>query len=343
MLRSILLRAAIGVLCSFSLMLVIMPRFIALMQKISAFQPKRFGTPESHKQKSTTPSMGGAPIIIISTIITLIVCNTDNQYIIVLLLTMISFGALGMYDDCKKIFSHLKVGISARNKIIIQLALACMVIYWLNTCNIDCAYCKKYLSLPWSSTAINLGIFYTLFKACVIVSSSNVTNLTDGLDGLVSIPIIMSMLFFAFVSSLIYYNPPYLEHVCNLMNETAEITVFCGVVIGSILGFLWFNASPAKIFMGDSGSISLGAIIGTIAVITRNELTFVLVGGIFVIEGLSVVLQVASFKLTGKRIFKIAPFHHHLEMCKWSEVQIVIRFWIISILLAMLGLLTLKL
>jgi phospho-N-acetylmuramoyl-pentapeptide-transferase len=255
---------------------------------------------------------------------------------------VISFGLLGAYDDYKKIINSDSSGISSKFKIIAQIFLAMIGLIIL-------AYFIEYnefrnLYFPFfKNLIINLGWFFIPFSIFVIVGSSNAVNLTDGLDGLATVPVILVAGCFAFIS-YVSGNIVFSDYLQILYIEgTGEISIFCGAIIGSCLGFLWFNAPPAKIFMGDTGSLSLGGSLGAVGIITKHEIVLAITGGLFVLEALSVVVQVVSFKLTGKRIFRMAPIHHHFEKKGWPESTVVIRFWIISIILAMIGLATLKL
>ena len=254
----------------------------------------------------------------------------------------ISFGLLGAFDDYKKIKYSSSSGISSKFKLFLQIILAIIGVsfffYFVDYQEITNLYFPFFKNL-----IINLGWFFFPFSVFVIIGSSNAVNLTDGLDGLATVPVILVAGCFAFISYVTgnivfsnYLQIPYIE-------GTGEISIFCSAIIGSSLGFLWFNAPPAKIFMGDTGSLSLGGSLGAIGIITKHEIVLAITGGLFVLEALSVIVQVISYKLTGKRIFKMAPIHHHFEKKGWPESTVVIRFWIISIILAMIGLATLKL
>ena len=265
-----------------------------------------------------------------------------RPYIWFLIFVTASFGLLGAYDDFKKIKGKNSSGISSKLKLLVQVLLA--VVSILILINFADNSEIKNLYLPFfKNLVINLGWFFVLFYLFVLVGSSNAVNLTDGLDGLATVPVILVAACFAFISYVTgnivfsdYLQIPYIEGV-------GEVSIFCGSIIGACLGFLWFNAPPAKIFMGDTGSLSLGGSLGAIGIITKHEIVLAITGGLFVLEAISVIAQVISFKLTGKRIFKMAPIHHHFEKKGWPESTVVIRFWIISIILAMIGLATLKL
>jgi phospho-N-acetylmuramoyl-pentapeptide-transferase len=249
---------------------------------------------------------------------------------------------LGAYDDYKKIKFRNSSGISSKIKILIQITLAVVGIVFLINFTDNPEFSNLFFPF-FKNLVLNLGWFFVPFGVFVIVGSSNAVNLTDGLDGLATVPVILVAVCFAFISYITgnivfseYLQIPYIE-------GTGEISIFCGAIIGACLGFLWFNAPPAKIFMGDTGSLSLGGSLGAVGIITKHEIVLAITGGLFVLEALSVMVQVISFKLTGKRIFKMAPIHHHFEKKGWPESTVVIRFWIISIILAMIGLATLKL
>ena len=253
-----------------------------------------------------------------------------------------SFGLLGAFDDYKKIKDSSSSGISSKFKILAQIFLAMLGLIVL-TYFVEYDEFKNLYFPFFKNFMINLGWFFIPFSIFVIVGSSNAVNLTDGLDGLATVPVILVAACFAFISYVtgnIFFSD-YLQ--ITYIEGTGEISIFCGAIIGSCLGFLWFNAPPAKIFMGDTGSLSLGGSLGAVAIITKHEIVLAITGGLFVLEALSVMVQVISFKLTGKRIFRMAPIHHHFEKKGWPESTVVIRFWIISIILAMIGLATLKL
>jgi len=253
-----------------------------------------------------------------------------------------SFGLLGAYDDYKKIKKNHSSGVSSKFKIIIQIILALIGIFIIYNFSESSEIRNLYFPF-FKNLVINLGWFFIPFYLFILVGSSNAVNLTDGLDGLATVPVILVAACFAFISYVTgnivfsgYLQIPYIEGV-------GEASIFCGSIIGACLGFLWFNAPPAKIFMGDTGSLALGGSLGAVGIITKHEIVLAITGGLFVLEAISVIAQVVSFKLTGKRIFKMAPIHHHFEKKGWPESTVVIRFWIISIILAMIGLATLKL
>ena len=286
--------------------------------------------------------MGG--IIILFGLLAAVILWGDlkNIYLIFCIYIALTFGVLGAYDDYIKIKFNNSSGISSKLKLLIQIILSIIGIsaltYFSDYSEISNLYFPFFKNL-----IINLGWFFIPFGVFVIVGSSNAVNLTDGLDGLATVPVIIVAACFAFISYVTgnivfsdYLQIPYIE-------GTGEISIFCGAVIGSCLGFLWFNAPPAKIFMGDTGSLSLGGSLGAVGIITKHEIVLAITGGLFVLEAISVMVQVISYKMTGKRVFKMAPIHHHFEKKGWPESTVVIRFWIISIILAMIGLATLKL
>ncbi len=305
--------------------------------------PIRDDGPSEHiVKKIGTPTMGGLMILLGVFSGVLLWGDLSNPYNWFLIYIAGSFGLLGAYDDYKKIKKNNSSGISSKFKIIIQLILALigiLIIYFYSESGeIQMLYFPFFKNL-----VINLGWFFVPFYLFVLVGSSNAVNLTDGLDGLATVPVMLVAACFAFISYVTgnivfseYLQIPYIEGV-------GEASIFCGSIIGACLGFLWFNAPPAKIFMGDTGSLSLGGSLGAVGIITKHEIVLAITGGLFVLEAISVIAKVISFKLTGKRIFKMAPIHHHFEKKGWPESTVVIRFWIISIILAMIGLATLKL
>jgi phospho-N-acetylmuramoyl-pentapeptide-transferase len=306
-------------------------------------QPIREDGPQSHLlTKRGTPTMGGLMILAGVLFSTLLWANLSNAYVWIVLFVTVGFGAIGFYDDFLKVTKQSHKGFSGRSRLLIEAAIAlaaCVAIAYVATP----ALANK-LALPFlKDVLIDFGWFYVLFGALVIVAGGNSVNLTDGLDGLAIVPVMIATATFGFVAYLvgnaIFAN--YLQ--IHFVPGTGELAVICGALIGAGLGFLWFNAPPAQVFMGDTGSLALGGMLGTIAVATKHEIVLAIVGGLFVLEAASVIIQVTSFKLTGKRVFKMAPIHHHFEQMGWTEPQIVIRFWIISVVLAMIGLATLKL
>ena len=299
--------------------------------------------PENHIiKKIGTPTMGGVLILIGLFSGVLLWGDLNNPYIWFLIFIVGSFGLLGAYDDLKKIKFKNSEGISSKYKLILQILLALIGIYILITFSNSPEIKKLYVPF-FKSIIINLGWFFLPFYVFVIVGSSNAVNLTDGLDGLATVPVILVAACFAFIS-YVTGNVVFSDYLqITYIEDVGEVTIFCGSIIGACIGFLWFNAPPAKIFMGDTGSLALGSSLGGIGIITKHEIVLAITGGLFVLEAVSVIVQVISFKLTGKRIFRMAPIHHHFEKKGWAESTIVVRFWIISIILAMIGLATLKL
>ena len=305
--------------------------------------PIREDGPSDHVvRKIGTPTMGGLIILLGVFSGVLLWGDLSNPYNWFLIYIALSFGLLGAYDDYKKIKFKSSQGISSKVKFFTQIILAFIGILLLySTSNSDQI---NNLYFPFfKNLVINLGWFFIPFYLFIIVGSSNAVNLTDGLDGLATVPVILVASCFAFISYVTgnvvfseYLHIPYIQGV-------GEIAVFCGSIIGACIGFLWFNAPPAKIFMGDTGSLALGGSLGAVGIITKHEIVLAITGGLFVLEAVSVIVQVVSYKLTGKRIFKMAPIHHHFEKKGWAESTVVVRFWIISIILAMIGLATLKL
>ncbi|MDC3155479.1 phospho-N-acetylmuramoyl-pentapeptide-transferase [Candidatus Pelagibacter sp.] len=336
-------RTGLSVFTSLLIVLIIGGPFIKFFSNQKIYNPIRDDGPEDHIiKKIGTPTMGG--VIILFGLLVSVLCWADlsNINILFCIYIAISFGLLGAYDDYKKIKFTNSSGISSKLKIVLQIILAIIgVIFYLQF--VDYQDVKNLYFPFFKDLIVNLGWFFVPFSVFVIIGSSNAVNLTDGLDGLATVPVILVAACFAFISYVTgnivfsdYLNIPYIE-------GTGEISIFCGAIIGSCLGFLWFNAPPAKIFMGDTGSLSLGGSLGAVGIITKHEIVLAITGGLFVLEAVSVMVQVISFKLTGKRIFKMAPIHHHFEKKGWPESTVVIRFWIISIILAMVGLATLKL
>ena len=341
--KYITFRTGLAFFTSLFIALLIGGPFIKLFSNKKIFNPIREDGPSDHiVKKIGTPTMGGI-IILIGIIFSVILwADLSNIYILFCLYIVASFGLLGAFDDYKKIRDTSSKGISSRLKILIQLFLAILglivLTYFVEYDEFNNLYFPFFKNL-----FVNLSWFFVPFSVFVIVGSSNAVNLTDGLDGLATVPVILVAGCFAFISyvtgNIVFSN--YLQIL--YIEGAGEISIFCGSIIGACLGFLWFNAPPAKIFMGDTGSLSLGGSLGAVGIITKHEIVLAITGGLFVLEALSVMVQVISFKLTGKRIFKMAPIHHHFEKKGWPESTVVIRFWIISIILAMIGLATLKL
>jgi phospho-N-acetylmuramoyl-pentapeptide-transferase len=324
------------------------PAIISLLRvKQGKGQPIRSDGPESHFAKRGTPTMGGLMILSGFFASVLLWANWSNAYVWIVLMVTFGFGIIGFYDDYLKVTKQSHAGYSGKARLGGEFAIA-LIAAWLisiNTINpTGTPMLSTSLALPlFKDTLLNLGWFFVPFAAFVVVGAGNAVNLTDGLDGLAIVPVIIAAGTFGFIAYLsgnfVFAN--YLQ--IHFVPGTGELAVVCGAMIGAGLGFLWYNAPPAQIFMGDTGSLALGGMLGTIAVITKHEIVFAIVGGIFVMEAMSVMIQVASYKLTGKRVFRMAPIHHHFEKLGWTEPQVVIRFWIIAVVLALVGLSTLKL
>ena len=314
-----------------------------LKAKQSAGQPIRQEGPQSHLlTKKGTPTMGGFLILFAALTATLLWADLANGYVWVTLIVMVGFGAVGFVDDYLKVSKKSSDGFSGRLKLLIEFALAFAAVFSLT--QLTAPPMGMTLTVPFfKEVMIYLGLAFVLFGGLVIVGASNAVNLTDGLDGLAIVPVIIAAASFGFIAyftgNAVFSNYLQIHHVPG----TGELAVFCGALVGAGLGFLWFNAPPAMVFMGDTGSLSLGGALGTVSVATKHEFVLAIVGGLFVLEAVSVMIQVASFKMTGKRVFKMAPIHHHFEQLGWKESTVVIRFWIIAVILALIGLSTLKL
>ena len=336
-------RTGLSMITSMVVVFAIGSPFINYFSRKQIHNPIREDGPEDHIiKKIGTPTMGGVLILIGLFSGILLWSDLNNPFNWFLIFIVASFGMLGAYDDIKKIKGKSSAGISSKTKIFTQIILALIGILILTYLAKPDDLMNLYIPF-FKNIILNLGWFFVPFYLFVIVGSSNAVNLTDGLDGLATVPVILVAACFAFISYVTgnivfaqYLQIPYIEGV-------GEVSVFCGAIIGSCLGFLWFNAPPAKIFMGDTGSLALGGSLGAISIITKHEIVLAITGGLFVFEAVSVIVQVLSYKLTGRRIFKMAPIHHHFEKKGWHESTVVIRFWIIAIILAMLGLATLKL
>jgi len=319
------------------------PRLIAwLRQKQGEGQPIRLDGPETHLKKKGTPTMGGLMILVSVIISTLIWVDLGDTFTWIVLFVTLGFGLIGFADDYRKLTRRSHHGVSGKIRLALQIAIALSAVAIISAH--AAAGQATTLAIPFvKDFMLDLGWFYLAFGAFVIVGASNAVNLTDGLDGLATVPVMLVALCFAFIAYLVgnhvFANYLQIQHVPG----AGELTVFCGALVGACLGFLWFNAPPAMVFMGDTGSLSLGGALGTVAVIIKHEFVLAIIGGLFVVETLSVIIQVASFKLTGKRVFRMAPLHHHFEKLGWSEPTVVIRFWIIACILGLAGLATLKL
>ena len=334
----------------------------ALRLKQGKGQPIREDGPQSHLlTKKGTPTMGGLMILSGVIVSTLLWANPRSAYIWIVLFVTLGFGAIGFYDDYLKVTKQSHKGFSGRARLMGELVIAALACYLMMCTSLTPPVASMgdffaALVAPFNASApatklavpfvngflMNLGWFFLGFGAFVIVAAGNAVNLTDGLDGLAIVPSMIAAGAFAIIAYLAG-NSIFASYLgINYVAGTGELAIICGALIGAGLGFLWFNAPPAQIFMGDTGSLALGGLLGSVAVAIKHEIVLVIVGGLFVLEALSVIVQVASFKLTGKRVFRMAPIHHHFEQLGWSEPQIVVRFWIISFVLALIGLATLK-
>ncbi|WP_029014037.1 phospho-N-acetylmuramoyl-pentapeptide-transferase [Niveispirillum irakense] len=341
--RYITFRTGGAIMTALVISFVIGPRVIRwLKSKQGEGQPIRTDGPETHLKKKGTPTMGGLMIMIAVIVSTLLWVDLTNIYTWIVLLVTVGFGLVGFGDDYLKLTKRNTKGLSSKLKLFATLLVAMVATGWYLM--VTPWEMGTGLALPFfKDLLINLGWFYIPFAIVVIIGSSHAVNLTDGLDGLATVPIMIAAACFGLIAYLsgnaIFSNYLGIHHVPG----TGELAVFCGALVGAGLGFLWFNAPPAMVFMGDTGSLSVGGALGAISVITKHELVLAIIGGLFVLETLSVMIQVASFKLTGKRVFRMAPIHHHFEKKGWSEPTVVIRFWIIAVILALIGLSTLKL
>lgn len=335
------MRAILGILTALSIALLVGPFFIEKLSVKQMGQVIRDDGPESHFSKAGTPTMGGTLILVAIAVSTLLWGDLTNRYIWVVLIVTLLFGVVGWIDDYKKIVHQDTKGLIARYKYFWQsmIALGAAVYLYSTAQNAN----ETLLLIPFMKDVfLDLGPFYILLTYLVIVGSSNAVNLTDGLDGLAIMPTVMiagAFGIFAYLTGNVnfsaYLGIPYIEGV-------GEVVVICAAIVGSGLGFLWFNTYPAQVFMGDVGALALGASLGIIAVVVRQEIVLFIMGGVFVMETVSVILQVASYKLTGRRIFRMAPIHHHYELKGWPEPRIIVRFWIITVILVLIGLASLK-
>jgi len=335
------LRAILGALTALVISFIIGPSMIRKLSYHQVGQVVRDDGPESHLEKAGTPTMGGALILVAITISTLLWSDLGNKYVWVVLLTTLSFGVIGWVDDYKKLVQKDSRGLIARYKYLWQSVVALGAALYLYLAANSPA--ETQLIVPFfKDVAVPMGWGFVVLAYFVIVGSSNAVNLTDGLDGLAILPTVMvggALGIFAYVTGhakfAAYLAIPFVPGV-------GEAVVFCGALVGAGLGFLWFNAYPAMVFMGDVGALALGAALGVVAVVVHQELVLLIMGGVFVMETVSVIMQVASFKLTGRRIFHMAPLHHHFELKGWPEPRVIVRFWIITVILVLVGLATLK-
>ncbi|MSO70674.1 MAG: phospho-N-acetylmuramoyl-pentapeptide-transferase [Alphaproteobacteria bacterium] len=341
--RYLTFRSGSAVMTALAIAFFLGPRLITwLRQQQPGGQPIRDDGPKQHFTKAGTPTMGGFLILLATTVSVLLWADLSNGYVWAVLLVTIGFGAVGFADDFLKLTKRNPKGLPARTKLLCQIAVALVAALWMTY--LTRAPLDSSLAIPFFKGAlINLGWFFPVFSMFVMIGASNAVNLTDGLDGLAIVPVMIAAGCFALIAYLVG-NSVFANYLqLNYVPGTGELAVFCGALIGAGLGFLWYNAPPAMVFMGDTGSLAIGGALGGIAVATKHELVLAIVGGLFVLETVSVMVQIASFKLTGKRVFRMAPLHHHFEQKGWAEPTIVIRFWIIASVLALIGLSTLKL
>ncbi len=320
------------------------PAMISMLRlKQGKGQPIRTDGPQSHLlTKKGTPTMGGLMILAGITVATLLWANLFNVYVWAVLLVMIGFGMIGFYDDYLKVTKQTHNGLSGKTRLAIEAVISGVAVVIIMT--MGKSGLSTSVAFPFfKDLLLNLGVFFAVFGVFVIVAAGNAVNLTDGLDGLAIVPVMIAAGTFGLIAYL-SGNVRFADYLqIHYVAGAGELAVVCGAVMGAGLGFLWFNAPPAQVFMGDTGSLALGGLLGTVAVATKHEIVLAVVGGLFVLEAVSVIVQVASFKLTGKRVFKMAPIHHHFEQLGWTEPQVVIRFWIVAVVLALAGLATLKL
>jgi len=336
------IRGIFGILTALALSLVIGPYMIRRLNYHQIGQVVRDDGPESHLSKAGTPTMGGALILISIIVSSLLWADLRNPYVWVVVLVTGLFGAIGWVDDYRKVFEKNPKGLAPRWKYFWQSVIGLAASIYLYSIAMDAADTQLFVPF-FKDFALNLGPVYVILSYFMIVGFSNAVNLTDGLDGLAILPTVMVGAALGIIAYLTghsefsaYLNIPYIA-------GAGELGIYCGALAGAGLGFLWFNTYPAQVFMGDVGALALGAALGVVAVIVRHEIVLIIMGGVFVMETLSVILQVASFKLTGKRIFRMAPLHHHFELKGWPEPRVIVRFWIITVILVLVGLATLKL
>ena len=342
--RYLTFRTGAAVMTALIISFIVGPPLIRwLRSKQGRGQPIRDDGPERHiLQKQGTPTMGGFMILLALSVSTLLWADLSNRFVWAVLLVTAGFGLIGFADDYLKVTQANVRGLPGRLKLLLEVIVAVLAAFWIMSYQPD--NMSTHLAVPFLKDVLfNLGIFFVPFAALVIVGSSNSVNLTDGLDGLAIGPLIIAasaFMLIAYLTGNVVFSS-YLQ--LHTVPGAGELAVYCGALVGAGLGFLWFNAPPAMVFMGDTGSLSLGGGLGAVAVVTKHELVLAIIGGLFVLETVSVIVQVASFKMTGRRVFRMAPLHHHYEQKGWAEPTIVIRFWIIAVILALGGLATLKL
>ncbi len=341
--RYITFRTAASVVTALALSLLLGPWLIRTLRRLSVGQNIREVGPRSHQVKAGTPTMGGVLILLAFITSTLLWANLGNPFVVIAVAVTAAFGLIGFIDDYIKVARHRNLGLTSRVKLLLQVVVAATAGLALLTLPEGHGF-EPTLTFPFlKQVALDLGWFYVPFVVLVLVSASNAVNLTDGLDGLAIGSILIAAATYAIFTYIAGHSivASYLQ--VPSIQGAGELAIFCGGLVGASLGFLWFNSHPAEVFMGDVGSLALGGAIGIVAVLCKQELLLILVGGLFVIEAGSVIIQVASFKLLGKRVFRMAPLHHHFELRGWSEPKIIVRFWIIAVLFALVSLSTLKL
>ena len=341
--RYITFRSAGAFMTSLLFVLLFGPVIIDLLRvKQGKGQPIREDGPKTHLSKRGTPTMGGLMILAGITVASLLWANLSNWYVWIVLGVTLSYGAIGFYDDLLKVTKRSVAGFSGRMRLGCELGIAAIATYALM--KLGTPLYGSAMTIPFfKNVLIQLGPFFIVLGVLVIAGAGNAVNLTDGLDGLAIVPVMIAAATFGLIAYL-SGNVNFAKYLqIHYVPGTGELAVICSAIFGAGLGFLWFNAPPAMIFMGDTGSLALGGALGAVAVATKHEIVLAIVGGLFVLETLSVIIQVASFKLTGKRVFRMAPLHHHFEQKGWAEATVVVRFWIISVILALVGLTTLKL
>ena len=335
------MRIILGVLTSLFISLLVGPYLIRRLNEYQIGQNVRDDGPESHLSKSGTPTMGGLLILVSIAVGTLCWADLTNRFIAVVLLVTLAFGVVGWVDDYRKVVEQDPKGLPGRYKYFWQSIIALVAAVYLYQSASSPA--ETQMIIPFvKDVTINLGWMYVVLSYFVIVGTSNAVNLTDGLDGLAILPTVLvagALMIFAYTTGHIYFAEylgiPYIKGV-------GEVAIFCATIVGAGLGFLWFNTYPAQVFMGDIGALALGAALGIVAIVVRQELVLFIMGGVFVMETVSVILQVGSYKLTGKRIFHMAPLHHHYELKGWPEPRVIVRFWIVTVILVLIGLASLK-
>lgn len=341
--RYLTFRSGGAIITALIISFIVGPRLIRwLKHKQHGGQPIRDDGPESHLTKKGTPTMGGLMMLFSVTVSTVLWADITNHYVWIVLFVTLGYGVVGFMDDYLKVSKKNHKGLAGKKKLLCQFTIAVIAAYWITA--VTPAHLNHHLAFPFvKNFLLNLGVLYIPFVMLVLVGASNAVNLTDGLDGLAIVPIMIAAGCFGLISYLVgrtdYASYLHIDFVAG----TGELAVFCAALIGAGLGFLWYNAPPAMVFMGDTGSLAFGGSLGAIAVIVKHEIVLAIIGGLFVVEALSVMIQVASFKMTGKRVFRMAPIHHHYEKLGWKEPTVVIRFWIVAVILALVGLSTLKL